>query len=74
MRRFSDHSEDLDTFERQQELFQPCQLCYAKNLTDLLTDELASARELLGRYQRDNLKLSAMLDDAQTATYWARSE
>lgn len=74
MHRFSDHSEDLDTFQSQQELFQPCQLRYAKNLTDLLTDELASARELLGRYQRDNRKLSAMLDDAQAATYRARSE
>lgn len=74
MHRFCDESENLDSFHSQQELFQPCQLRYAKNLTDLLTDELASARELLGRYQRDNLKLSAMLDDAQAATYRARSE
>lgn len=74
MHRFSDRSEELDTFQSQQELFQPCQLRYAKNLTDLLTDELASARELLGRYQRDNLELSAMLDDAQAATYRTRSE
>lgn len=64
--RFTDHSEDLDTFDKQQEMFQPCQLRYAKNLVDLLTDELASARELLRRYQSDNLKLLAQ-HDAMTA-------
>ncbi|WP_263259334.1 hypothetical protein [Pseudomonas oryzihabitans] len=64
--RFTDHSEDLDTFDKQQEMFQPCQLRYAKNLVDLLTDELAGAREMLGRYQRDNLRLLAE-HDAMTA-------
>ncbi len=64
--RFTDHSEDLDTFDKQQELFQPCQLRYARNTIDLLSDELEMARELLGRYQSDNLKLLAQ-HDAMTA-------
>lgn len=72
--RFTDHSEDLDTFDKQQEMFQPCQLRYAKNLVDLLTDELASARELLGRYQCDNLRLLAEHDAMTTEVKRIRGE
>lgn len=60
---FSDHSEDLDTFDKQQELFQPCQLRYARNLVDLLSEEADDLRALLGKYQRDNLKLLSQYDE-----------
>lgn len=71
---FSDHSEDLDTFDKQQELFQPCQLRYAKNLVDLLSDEAETLRKLLARYRGDNIKLLAQLDESRVAVYRARSE
>lgn len=72
--RLTDFDEDVDTFDRQQQLFQPCQLRYARNMLDLMTDEAATLRELLAKYQGDNLKLLAQLDEARTATYRARGE
>ncbi|SEP41275.1 hypothetical protein [Pseudomonas sp. Snoq117.2] len=74
MTRFSDFDEDIDTFDRQQQLFQPCQLRYARNLVDLLTDEASTLRELLAKYRQDNLELLAQLDEARTAVYRTRSE
>ncbi|WP_295460319.1 hypothetical protein [uncultured Pseudomonas sp.] len=74
MHRFSDHSEDLDTFEHQQELFQPCQLRYAKNAIDLLNDELSFAHELIARYQRDGLKLLAQHDEMRAEVKRLRGE
>lgn len=74
MTRFSDFDEDVDSFDRQQQLFQPCQLRYSRNLVDLLTDEAATLRELLAKYRQDNLELLAQLDEARSATYRARSE
>ncbi len=72
--RHTDHDEDIDTFDRQQQLFQPCQLRYARNLVDLLSDEAATLHELLAKYRQDNLKLLAQLDEARTAMYRARGE
>lgn len=72
--RVTDFDEDIDTFDRQQQLFQPCQLRYARNLVDLLIDEAATLRELLAKYRQDNLKLLAQLDEARTAMYRARGE
>lgn len=72
--RHTDHDEDVDTFDRQQQLFQPCQLRYARNMLDLMTDEAATLRELMSKFRRDNLKLLAQLDEARSATYRARGE
>lgn len=47
---------------------------YARNLVELLTDEAATLRELLAKYQGDNLTLLAQLDEARSATYRARGE
>lgn len=72
--RLTDFDEDVDSFDAQQQLFQPCQLRYARNLVDLLTDEAATLRELMSKYRTDNLALLAQLDEARTATYRARAE
>lgn len=72
--RLTDHDEDVDSFDAQQQLFQPCQLRYARNLVDLMTDEATTLRELMSKYRRDNLKLLAQLDEARSATCRARAE
>lgn len=74
MTRLSDYDEDVDSFDRQQQLFQPCQLRYSRNLVDLLTDEAATLRALISKYHRDNLALLAQLDEARAAVYRTRSE